>query len=125
AEGSGRVVHTVHNWLKAPICERISALVDEGAVGTVRTVRWQTLRTEPAVTVRSDGTSWGADRAVAGGGILFDHGCHALYCVVRWLGVPRAVSALLEKRRFRGWPIGGTATVTLEHATHLADRQLT
>ena len=114
AAGSGRVVHTVHNWLKAPICDRISALVDEGAVGTVRTVRWQTLRTEPAVTVTSDGTNWRADPAVAGGGILFDHGWHALYCVMRWLGIPRAVSALLEKRRFRDWPIEDTATVTLE-----------
>src|SRR4029078_7755338 len=47
AAGRGRAGHTVHNWLTAPICERMSALVDEGAVGTVRTVRWQTLRTEP------------------------------------------------------------------------------
>jgi predicted dehydrogenase len=62
AAGSGRAVHIVHNWLKAPICERISALVDEGAVGTVRTVRWQTLRTEPAVTVTSDGSNGGHAR---------------------------------------------------------------
>jgi len=114
ASDRGRVVHTVHNWLKAPICDRISSLVDEGAVGAVRSVRWQTLRTEPAVTVTSDGTNWRADPAVAGGGILFDHGWHALYCVMRWLGIPRAVSALLEKRRFRDWPIEDTATVTLE-----------
>ncbi|HEY8274668.1 MAG TPA: Gfo/Idh/MocA family oxidoreductase [Pseudolabrys sp.] len=125
AAGSGRVVHTVHNWLKAPICDRISALVDEGAVGTVRTVRWQTLRTEPAVTVTSDGTNWRADPAVAGGGILFDHGWHALYCVVRWLGVPRAVSALLEKRRFREWPIEDTATVTLDRENGSAQIYLT
>ena len=125
AAGSGRVVHTVHNWLKAPICDRISALVDEGAVGAVRTVRWQTLRTEPAVTVTSDGTNWRADPAVAGGGILFDHGWHALYCVVRWLGVPRAVSALLEKRRFREWPIEDTATVTLDRENGSAQIYLT
>lgn len=114
AAGSGRAVHTVHNWLKAPICGRISALIDDGAIGTVRTVRWQTLRTEPAVTVTPDGSNWRADPAVAGGGILFDHGWHALYCVVRWLGVPRGVSALLEKRRFREWAIEDTATVTLD-----------
>jgi len=114
AVGSGRAVHTVHNWLKAPICNRISVLVDEGAVGTVKTVRWQTLRMEPAVTVTSDGSNWRADPAVAGGGILFDHGWHALYCVVRWLGIPRGVSALLEKRRFREWSIEDTATVTLD-----------
>ncbi|HET7912381.1 MAG TPA: Gfo/Idh/MocA family oxidoreductase [Pseudolabrys sp.] len=114
AAKSGRAVHTVHNWLKAPICDRISSLVDEGAVGSVQTVHWQTLRTQPAITVTSDGSNWRADPAVAGGGILFDHGWHALYCVMRWSGIPRGVSALLEKRRFREWPIEDTATVTLD-----------
>jgi predicted dehydrogenase len=125
AVGSGRAVYTVHNWLKAPICDRISALVDEGAVGPVRTVRWQTLRMKPAVTVTSDGSNWRADPAVAGGGILFDHGWHALYCVVRWLGIPRGVSALLEKRRFREWPIEDTATVTLDRESGSARIYLT
>lgn len=122
---SGRIVHTVHNWLKAPICERITSLVDGGVVGGIRSVRWQTLRTEPAVAVMSDGTNWRADPAVAGGGILFDHGWHALYCVVRWAGVPRAVSALLEKRRFREWPIEDTASLTLELENGTADIYLT
>lgn len=125
ATASGRTVHTVHNWLKAPICEKITSLIDEGAVGTVRAVRWQTLRTEPAVTVTSDGSNWRADPDMAGGGILFDHGWHALYCVIRWSGVPRGVSAVLEKRRFREWPIEDTATVTLELETGAADIYLT
>ena len=125
AANAGRAVHTVHNWLKAPICERISALVDEGAIGTVKAVRWQTLRMEPAVTVASDGNNWRADPAVAGGGILFDHGWHALYCAVRWLGAPLGVSALLEKRRFREWPIEDTATVTLDRGSDSARIYLT
>ena len=48
AARAGRVLHTVHNWLKAPICLKISALIDEGAIGAVRSVRWRTLRTQPA-----------------------------------------------------------------------------
>ena len=36
AARAGRIVHTVHNWLKAPICLKISALIAEGAIGTVR-----------------------------------------------------------------------------------------
>jgi len=114
AVSSSRIVHTVHNWLKAPTCDKISSLIDEGAVGTVRTVRWQTLRTEPAVTVTSDGSNWRADPTIAGGGILFDHGWHAFYCVVRWAGVPRGVAALLENRRFHDWPLEDTATITLD-----------
>lgn len=125
AAASRRTVHVVHNWLKAAICERISTLVDQGTLGTVRTVRWQTLRREPAVTVTSDGTNWRADPVVAGGGILLDHGWHALYCVVRWLGLPRGLSALLEKRRFREWPVEDTATVTLDGEAGSAEIYLT
>ena len=77
---SGRVVHTVHNWLKAPICRKISALIDEGAIGSTRSVCWRTIRTRPAVAfAREGGTNWRLDPAIAGGGILFDHGWHALY----------------------------------------------
>ncbi len=48
AARAGRVLHTVHNWLKAPICLKISELIDDGAIGAVRSVRWRTLRTQPA-----------------------------------------------------------------------------
>jgi predicted dehydrogenase len=51
---------------------------------------------------------------IAGGGILFDHGWHALYCVARWGGAPRGIAAVLEKRRFHEWPLEDTATVSLD-----------
>ena len=109
---AGRIVHTVHNWLKAPICLKISALIAEGAIGAVRSVSWQTLRTQPAVaSTPTAATNWRVDPAMAGGGILFDHGWHALYCVARWAGAPRGVAALLETRRFHEWPLEDTATL--------------
>jgi len=115
ARRSGRVVHTVHNWLEAPICRKISTLVDGNAIGEVRSVRWQTLRTGPAAAVSPDaGKNWRVDPTIAGGGILFDHGWHALYCVMRWAGSPVGVRALLENRRFREWPLEDTATITLD-----------
>ena len=118
AARAGRVLHTVHNWLKAPICLKISALIDEGAIGAVRSVRWRTLRTQPATAASQDGvTNWRVDPALAGGGILFDHGWHALYCVARWAGVPRGVSARLETRRFHEQPLEDTATLALETAS--------
>ncbi len=112
ATSAGRVVHTVHNWLKAPICLKISALIEEGAIGAVRSVNWRTLRTQPAVVATADGgKNWRIDPALAGGGILFDHGWHALYCVARWGGAPRGVAALLETRHFHDWPLEDTATL--------------
>ena len=115
AARTGRIVHTVHNWLKAPICLKISALIAEGAIGAVRSVSWRTLRTQPAVAFTPDGgKNWRVDPAIAGGGILFDHGWHALYCILRWAGVPRGITAQLETRRFHEWPLEDTATLTLD-----------
>ena len=117
AARAGRVLHTVHNWLHAPICREISALIDEGAIGAVRNVRWRTLRTQPAIAVSADGVAnWRVDPALAGGGVLSDHGWHALYCVTRWAGVPAGVAATLETRRFHEQPLEDTASVGLDTA---------
>jgi predicted dehydrogenase len=121
AARAGRVLYTVHNWLKAPICLRISALIDEGAIGAVRSVRWRTLRTQPATAVTAPGVAnWRIDPKLAGGGILFDHGWHALYCLARWGGVPHSVSARLETRRFHDQPLEDTATLGLQTASGLS-----
>jgi predicted dehydrogenase len=126
AARAGRVVHVVHNWLKAPICSKISALIAADAIGRPRSIRWQTVRTQPAVGVAPNGGSnWRADPAIAGGGILIDHGWHALYCVARWAGAPRTIAAKLEKRRFHEWPLEDTATVTLDLKSGTAEIFLT
>jgi predicted dehydrogenase len=117
AARAGRVLHTVHNWLHAPICLKISALIDDGAIGAVRSVRWRTLRSQPATAISAPGiANWRVDPKLAGGGILFDHGWHALYCVARWSGAPHAVSARLETRRFHDQPLEDTASLDLETA---------
>jgi predicted dehydrogenase len=126
AEAAGRVVHTVHNWLEAPVCARISALVAEGAIGAVRSLRWRTLRPAAAAGVDSGGENWRLDPAIAGGGILFDHGWHALYCVMRWAGgSPRGVAASLEARRRPASPLEDTATLALDFARCRGDIYLT
>lgn len=115
AARAGRIVHTVHNWLNAPICRKISALIAEGAIGKVRSIRWETLRTQPAVAFTPDGSkNWRVDPILAGGGILSDHGWHALYCIARWAGPPRGIAAQLETRHFHEWPLEDTATLTLD-----------
>ena len=126
AARAGRVLHTVHNWLQAPICRKISALVDEGAIGAVRSVRWRTLRTQPAIAVSAHGVvNWRVDAEQAGGGVLFDHGWHALYCVMRWAGAPIGVAAALETRRFHAQPLEDTASVDLDTAAGVSHIFLT
>jgi predicted dehydrogenase len=126
AARAGRVAHTVHNWLKAPICLKISELIDEGAIGAVRSVDWRTLRSKPAIAVsQGDVANWRVDPALAGGGILFDHGWHALYCVARWAGAPSGIAATLETRRFHEWPLEDTATLALDNGAGVSHIFLT
>ncbi|MBZ0167984.1 Oxidoreductase domain protein [Candidatus Methylomirabilis lanthanidiphila] len=126
---SGRVLYTVHNWLYAPIISKTTALIREGTIGIVRRIRWQVLRREPSVAVGPQGSAeacpelsregaipanWRLDPAMAGGGILLDHGWHALYIVLSWLcQTPGTISAVLEKRTHPEWPVEDTATVRL------------
>lgn len=113
AEEAGAVLHTVHNWHYAPIIRATAALIREGRIGQVREVVWQTLRAQPAATA-ARGDNWRLDPAVAGGGVLTDHGWHVAYVVQRWVGAaPTAVRARLETRRHHRFPVEDTATVRL------------
>jgi predicted dehydrogenase len=126
AAKAGRIVHVVHNWLKAPICLKISKLIATSAVGRIRSIRWRTVRTQPAVAVAPEGgTNWRLDPAIAGGGILFDHGWHALYCVMHWGGPPHGLAASLETRRFHEWALEDTATVSLDLTSGTSEIYLT
>ncbi len=122
----GLVLFPVHNWKHAPVLARATALVREGRVGRVTRVSWETLRTEPAVAVGSGGKNWRVDPALAGGGILLDHGWHALYAVSGWMtGEPRTLSATLEIRKYRELPLEDTATVRLGYGDAAAELFLT
>src|SRR6266850_2001138 len=68
------------------VVRRLAALVRDHAIGAVRRVTWQTLRVRPAATRDPGGVNWRLDPAVAGGGILTDHGWHVFYIVQRWIG---------------------------------------
>jgi predicted dehydrogenase len=87
----GRTLFPVHNWKHAPILEAVSRLVAGGHVGNVREVSIRTLRPGSCASVTGD---WRRDPGMAGGGILFDHGWHAMYLLLHWFGQePRSVSA--------------------------------
>jgi predicted dehydrogenase len=120
-----RTLFTVHNWNHAPVLLRVAALVRSGTIGEVRHCRWETLRDKPAVAVGEAG-NWRVDPAQSGGGILVDHGWHALYVLQAWMPTtPRTVAARLSTRKHREWPIEDTAELMLFHPSASAEVFLT
>jgi predicted dehydrogenase len=125
AAARGLALHTVHNWHHAPIVRRTQTLIASGAVGEVTDVVWHTLRTRPAAAA-SGQTTWRVDPALAGGGVLTDHGWHVSYIVQRWIGqAPSAVSAALETRRHHAFAVEDTASLQVTYPAAKADILLT
>ena len=107
-----RLVFTVHNWKFAPICRKITELISSGELGEIHHCDWQVLRTGPSIT--TDARNWRLDPDKAGGGILVDHGWHAFYLVIDWMGAdPSSVQASLENRRHLELAVEDTAVVTI------------
>jgi predicted dehydrogenase len=126
ATESKRVLHTVHNWHHAPIVRRARELVREGAIGRVHRMTWHTLRSQPASTSSGAAANWRVDPAVAGGGVLTDHGWHVFYVLRSWANeVPTAVAARLETRRHTGYAVEDTATVQVAFPGATAEVLLT
>ena len=64
--------------------------------------------------------------AVAGGGVLTDHGWHVFYVLPAWVGArPTSVGARLETRRHTAFAVEDTASVRLEFADASAEILLT
>lgn len=121
-----RVLYTVHNWLQAPVIRKVGELLREGTIGELQGCLWQTLRTGPAAASEARTGNWRVDPAMAGGGVLVDHGWHAFYVLYAWFDrVPSRIVARLETRRHVQWPIEDTATVQLEFPAATAEILLT
>jgi predicted dehydrogenase len=95
---AGRAVVPVHNWKYAPIIRQATELLGAGAIGRLRRVSIETLRQRDCAVSDPDRPNWRRDAAVAGGGILMDHGWHAVYLALHWFGqTPTSVSASVHR----------------------------
>jgi predicted dehydrogenase len=126
AARASRVLHTVHNWHHAPILSLTADLIRQGEIGQVRRIVWETLRVRPAATGDGSEGKWRVDPAVAGGGVLTDHGWHVFYVLPGWAGSrPRTVGARLETRRHTAFAVEDTASLRLGFAGASAEILLT
>jgi predicted dehydrogenase len=103
ARESGRAVVPVHNWKYAPIIRRATESLRTGAIGQLNEVEIETLRIEDCAAVDPANPNWRRDPAMAGGGVLVDHGWHAIYLARHWFGEdPVEVEAMLHREMANG-----------------------
>jgi len=112
ARKSGLAVVPVHNWKYAPIIRRATEALRAGAIGSLREVEIATWRIEDCAAADPAHLNWRRDPALAGGGVLMDHGWHAIYLARHWFGEdPIGVDAKLHRVTASG--IEDEATLTL------------
>ncbi|HLY37670.1 MAG TPA: Gfo/Idh/MocA family oxidoreductase [Candidatus Binatia bacterium] len=120
---AGVTLFTVHNWIYSEPYRRVRELVDAGTVGKLTSITIEVTRDGCAAAADN---GWRTRGALAGGGILVDHGWHAFYVVLALVG-QRAVSvrAQLDRRRYLTADVEDTAHCTIEFPTAAARVELT
>jgi predicted dehydrogenase len=103
AEKSGKTVFTVHNWKYAPIFKEALDLLRQGTIGAVWHAEIFTLRNShckgavQGAATNGAAEDWRKNRAVAGGGILIDHGWHSFYLLLNVIGEePKKILAKMQ-----------------------------
>ena len=114
ASAARAVVFTTHNWKYAPIFRTAKRTLRRGDIGSISHLRLETIRTAPPRDAGETG-AWRLDPALAGGGIMVDHGWHAFY-LARYLvdAEPSAISVATAQRKFVTAGVEDTVECTIE-----------
>jgi predicted dehydrogenase len=113
-EKSGSRVVSVNNWMHSDLHRRVSGALRENAIGAIQHVRLRTGRPDSAQGNSGWIPRWRVDPALAGGGIILDHGWHQIYLLLRWMATPVVeVSAVTRVADPKHFPVEDEATVDL------------
>jgi uncharacterized membrane protein YbhN (UPF0104 family) len=94
-------------------------------IGRIHLVEYEVHRTEANPGNANWSPAWRTDRALAGGGILFDHGAHIFYQLRSVLGDPAAVQATVRTLSHADYGVEDSAFVVLDYGDRLAEVRLT
>ena len=120
---AGVVLHTVHNWKYSEAFRTVRNLLAAGALGPLSTIRFNTARNGCASSTRDN---WRVQAAVAGGGILVDHGWHTFYLLLALAEErPQRIRAALERRRYLDAEVEDTAVCAIDFPSLVAEIRLT
>lgn len=120
---AGTVFVPCHQYHHSPQWKTVARLLPR--IGRVHLVEYEVLRTEANPGNPHWSPTWRTDPALAGGGILFDHGAHILYQLRSVLGEPSAVQATVRNLRHAEYAVEDSAFVVLDFGDRLAELRLT
>jgi uncharacterized protein (TIRG00374 family) len=120
---AGIVCVPCHQYHHSPQWQAVTRLLPR--IGRVHLVEYEVHRTEANPGNPNWAPSWRTDRALAGGGILFDHGAHIFYQLRSVLGEPAAVQATVRTLQHSHYGVEDSAFVVLDYGDRLAELRLT
>jgi predicted dehydrogenase len=99
AERQNVAIVPVHNWKYAPIVRDATERLRLGRIGALTRVDVEVERLRDFTGADPARPNWRRDPAISGGGILMDHGWHAVYLILHWFREqPRRVEATFNRR---------------------------
>jgi predicted dehydrogenase len=120
---AGVVLYTVHNWKYSDAFRATRELLETGRLGALSTISLDTARNGCAAATQDN---WRVRAAVAGGGILVDHGWHAFYLMLalanEW---PCRIRANLARRRYLDAEVEDTAVCAIDFPSLTGEIRLT
>jgi predicted dehydrogenase len=120
---AGVVLHTVHNWKYSEAFRTVQELLAGGSLGRLNTISFDTARNGCA---SSSSDNWRIRAAVAGGGILVDHGWHTFYLLLALANEhPSRIRAALARRRYVDAEVEDTALCAIDFPSLAAEIRLT
>ena len=120
---AGIVFVPCHQYHHSPQWQAVARLLPR--IGRIHLVEYEVHRTEANPGNPNWSPAWRTDRALAGGGILFDHGAHIFYQLRSVLGEPAAVQATVRTLRHADYGVEDSAFVVLDYGDRLAEVRLT
>lgn len=88
ADASGVKLTVAHYRRALPMFNKVKELINEKAIGDIRTVRLSMLQQDKSAIISNTATNWRVDPAIAGAGLFYDLAPHQIDIILYFFGNP-------------------------------------